>query len=55
MGKVMCVFCCEYRDCFKVGRENVQEVFDMCYECAYKNQGGVWFEVNQERKEEVNV
>lgn len=55
-GKVMCNFCADYRDCFGVVRVGGQEVFNMCYRCAYQYQGAdVWREVKDERKEEVNV
>jgi hypothetical protein len=52
-GNVMCNFCCEYRDCFEVVRQNGKEKFEMCYRCAYNYQGkDVWREV---KKEEVNA
>ena len=53
--KVMCNFCCEYRECFQVVRQNANEQYNMCYRCAYNYQGkDVWREVKDERKE-VNV
>lgn len=51
---VVCHFCLEYRDCFKVVHKNGQEQFNMCYKCAYNYQGAdVWREVNE--RMEVNV
>ena len=50
--KVMCNFCCEYRECFQVVRQNANEQYNMCYRCAYNYQGkDVWREVKDERME----
>lgn len=47
-ARVMCHFCCEYRECFQVVHEKGKEQFNMCFRCGLNYQGKeIW---KEERK-----